>query len=64
MNLAGSIAEAVGPVLEGAYGSYEDAGGVGSSVLDTVIGLPRLVTVLLLEAMSYIGADVGSGFGA
>ena len=63
MNLVGSIAETVGPVLEGAYGSYFDGDGVGSSVLDTVIQLPLLATSLLLQAMAVIGADVGSGLG-
>ncbi|HHX85822.1 MAG TPA: hypothetical protein GX694_10960 [Actinomycetales bacterium] len=62
MDLTGSIARVLLPALETAYGSYTQAGGVGSSVLDGILVLPALVVELTLDLLAGLGGDIGSTF--
>ncbi|KAA0916504.1 hypothetical protein [Dietzia sp. ANT_WB102] len=62
MDLSGSLATATWPIVETMYGSL--GAGTGSSLIDTVLRSPVVLTGALLQLMAGAGADVGSTLGA
>lgn len=60
MDLSGSVAQALGPLFESAYGSFIDDGGVGSSVLNGVLSLPLLAVNFFVDLVAITGQDLGS----
>lgn len=63
MNLTGSLAGPLGTILNTVYGSYDGAGGIGSSFVDTLVNLPRMLTEMTVGLMAAAGADLGSTIG-
>lgn len=62
MDLTGSLLNVLEPPVTAAYGSYDAAGGLGSSLLDTAIELPRILLEMTLGLTALAGADLGSAF--
>lgn len=63
MDLSGSVANALYPVFESAYGSLIENPGVGSSVLNGVLSFPLLATTFIVELVAITGQDLGSTLG-
>ena len=63
MDLTGSVDMTLGPVMESAYGSFIDNGGVGSSVLNGVLAFPLIALDAVLQVVGITGQDLGSTYG-
>jgi len=63
MDFTGSVRNTLPPVFDVVYGSYDSAGGVGSSFVDTLALLPMLLTEMTFAIIALAGADLGSTLG-